>query len=198
MRRLRFIDISREISAGMEKYPSDPAVKVAQFKSLKQGDSCNLAGLTLGSHSGTHVDAPRHIFNQGKSVDKIRPEYFFCDVYVSAIGKFFQDLALKRISLRGIAGVLFKAQKNRAFLTVAQAVALAAIGLKIVGIEGLSIEGPGDKAHPVHRLLLGKDIQIIEGLELGKVKTGRYKLICLPLKIKNGDGAPARAILIDD
>lgn len=115
MRRLRFIDISREISAGMEKYPSDPAVKVAQFKSLKQGDSCNLAGLTLGSHSGTHVDAPRHIFNQGKSVDKIRPEYFFCDVYVSAIGKFFQDLALKRISLRGIAGVLFKAQKKQGF-----------------------------------------------------------------------------------
>lgn len=198
MRRIRFIDISQSISAGMKKYPSDPPVKVAQFKSLEKGDSCNLAGLALGSHSGTHIDAPRHIFNQGRSVDKIRPEYFFCDVYVAGIGKFFQDLALKRVNLKGMAGVLFKAQKERAFLTVVQAAILVSRGVKIVGIEGLSIEGPGDKSHPVHRLLLGKDIQIIEGLELGKVKTGRYKLVCLPLKIKNGDGAPARAVLIDD
>ena len=83
-------------------------------------------------------------------------------------------------------------------MTVAQAAALVIKGVKIVGIEGLSIEGPGDKSHPVHHLLLGKDIQIIEGLELEKVKTGWYKLVCLPLKIKNGDGAPARAVLIYD
>ncbi len=190
---MRYIDISRTIESGMPKYPSDPVVKVSRFKSLKEGNSCNLSKLDFGSHAGTHIDAPLHILEKGKGVDGLKVKDLICRVLVASTYSFYE-----KIKKSGIKGVLFKGTGNRGTITLEQSEMLLKRGIKLIGTESMSIEEPSDKTHPVHRLLLSKGTVIIEGLDLKRVKPGYYKLVCLPLKIKNGDGAPARAVLIYD
>jgi arylformamidase len=187
-----YLDITRTISNGMKKYPSDPAVTVKEFKSFKKGNSCNLYRLSFGSHTGTHIDAPRHIFDKGSTLDDITIDNLICNIVVSYRKDFFKKIGQKKVK-----GVLFKKEGCRG-LSVKEAMVLIDNGIRVVGAEAMSIESSSDKSHPVHRLLLGNGIIIIEGLSLGGVKPGYYKLICLPLKIKDSDGAPARAVLAYD
>lgn len=195
---MKYIDITKSISTGMKKYPSDPSVRVSRFKSLKKGDSCNLSKLALGSHSGTHIDAPYHIFNNTNTVDKIAIKDLICKVLVADIKELSQEAFLKKTARQGIGGVLLKDGKRKAYLTIEEAKVLVKNKIKVIGTEQMSIENSPGKSHPVHNLLLSEGVIIIETLDLGKVKPGRYRLICLPLKIAKGDGAPARVILIDD
>ena len=192
----KYIDVTRSIFSGMERYSSDPDVKIEKFKCVTQGNSCNLLSLSLGSHTGTHIDAPKHIFQKGSAIDKLNINKFICKVLVVDIKKFFNNQ--KKYNFKNIEGVLFKTVKDKDFLTVKEAKVILKHKIKIVGIESLSIEISYDKSHPVHKLLLNNRIPIIEGLKLDKVSPGYYQMICLPLKIRNGDGAPARVILTDD
>jgi len=195
---MKYIDITQTITKGMERYPSDPSVELRQFKSLKRGNSCNLYRLSLGSHTGTHIDAPRHIFEKGKSVDAIKLQDFFCNTIVIDSERFWEKEFFKKMKPKKIKGALFKSIKDKVGLTPKEAEVLIENNIKVVGTEQMSIENPSDKSHPVHRLLLSNNVVIIENLNLKGVKSGYYKLVCLPLKIKNGDGAPARAILVYD
>ncbi|MFC1644056.1 cyclase family protein [Candidatus Omnitrophota bacterium] len=192
---MKYIDISRTVRHGMTKYPSDPDVKVRGFKSLKDGSSCNLSILEMGSHAGTHVDAPLHVLERGKGVDRLRLSDLICDVFVAGTRAFFRSDPSESIRSKGVKGVLFKDGRDGSFLTLEQAKILVRYGIKIVGVESMSIERSSDKSHPIHRALLAENVVIIEGLNLKRVKAGCYRLICLPLKIKAGDGAPARAVL---
>jgi arylformamidase len=193
---MRYLDISRTISVGMKKYPTDPSVKIYSFKSLDRGDSCNLNKLVIGSHTGTHVDAPRHIFKKGCGVDSIKFQNLICDVCVIDIKRFSKKTLLRILNTKEVDGIILKNAKMG--LTIEEARILIMKRVRVIGTDEGSIESSCDKFHPVHRLLLESDITIIENLDLRKVKQGDYKLLCLPLKIKNGDGAPARAVLMYD
>jgi len=193
---MRYLDISRTITTGMKKYPTDPSVEIVRFKSLDRGDSCNLNKLVIGSHTGTHIDAPRHIFKKGYGVDSIKFQDLICDVCVVDIKRFSEKMLLRKLNTKAAGGVILKNAKIG--LTIERAKILIRNHIRVVGTDQMSIERSPDKSHPVHRLLLGNDITIIENLDLKRIKPGYYKLLCLPLKIKNGDGAPARAILMYD
>ncbi len=194
---MKYIDITQSISTGMKKYPSDPEVKVSTFKSLKKGNSCNLSELVLGSHSGTHIDAPYHIFNKAKTIDKVKVDSLICNVSVRDMIRSPKKIFFNMIKSKKVKGILFRSGKIKAKLTLEKAQMLVKQNIKLVGTDQMNIEESVDKSHPVHRLLLGKGVIIVEGLNLKKVKLGYYRLICLPLKIKDGDGSPARAILAE-
>ena len=194
---MKYIDISQAIITGMKKYPSDPRVEIHCFKSLKNGDSCNLSKIIFGSHTGTHIDAPRHVFNKRSGVDNIKIKDLVCDVVVIE-NKALLGKKHVRKRLKNVKGVLLKGKKDEGALTLKEAKVLIDCKMKVIGTEAMSIEKSQDKSHPVHRFLLGKGLVIVEGLDLKKARPGCYKLICLPLKIIRGDGAPARVILTYD
>ncbi|MBJ6725436.1 cyclase family protein [Geomesophilobacter sediminis] len=200
-------DITVAISSELPYYPGDVAVSLSPWNSIANGDEANLTRLTLCSHSGTHVDAPRHFNDQGITVDLLPPEIFLGPAVVveisgvAAIGA--QEL--RQFPLQGAQRVLLKTgnsdlwksgsfSTDYAALSVDGARYLVELGIKLVGIDYLSVEpfhGNGD----VHRALLDNGVIILEGLNLSEVPQGEYELICLPLKIKGCDGAPARALL---
>lgn len=186
---MKIIDISQTIYHKMPTYPTDPLVRIEQFKSLEKGNSCNLSKLQLGTHSGTHLDTQLHIFNKGQGVDELNLEDLICPAQVVNL----KDLADMKLNI-DTKSVLVKGGT----INLEQAQKLVKKSIRSIGVEEQSVENSEDKNHPVHRLLLSKGVIIIENLELSRVKTGCYQLICLPLKIKNGDGAPCRAILIYD
>ena len=193
---MKYIDVTRSIFAGMEKYPTDPEVRISVFKSLKKGDSCDLCELTLGSHTGTHVDAPSHILEGAPGVDNIAIKDLICEAIVTDIANLFKNEDLQELSRSGVKAVLFKNDPRG--LTAKEAEKLISSGIKVVGTDRMSIEGAADKNHPAHRLLLAKGVVIVENLDLTEAALGKYKLICLPLKIKDGDGSPARVVLAHD
>ena len=193
---MKYLDISRTISNGMKTYPSDPPVEIGRFKSLERGDSCNLNKLIIGSHTGTHVDAPRHILSKGPGVDFIKFKNLICDVCLVDSRRLTKKMLLRKIKIKSVGGIIFKNAQSG--LTIDMAETLIRANIKAIGTDQMSVESTSDKIHPVHRLLLNNSVTIIENLDLRKAKPGYYKLLCLPLKIKNGDGAPARAILMYD
>lgn len=193
---MKYLDISKTIASGMQKYPSDPAVEIISFKSLDRGDSCNLNKLIIGSHTGTHIDAPRHIFKKGYGADYVKLQNLICDVYVIDIKRFTERILSSKLNTKTVRGVIFKNALRG--LTVEEAGILLKSKIKSIGTDAMSIENNSDKSHPVHRLLLRNRITIIENLDLRKVEPGYYRLLCLPLKIKDADGSPARAILMYD
>ena len=195
---MRYIDITKTISNRMKVYATDPVVKIKSFKSLKRGNSCNLFELSLGTHAGTHIDAPRHIINKAGTVDNIDLSSLMCDVVVADIDRMRRKDFYNIAKEKNIEGILLKNVGKKTALNLNDARIFTKNRFKIIGTEEASIEDPKDKKHSVHRILLSRGVVIIENLDLGKVKQGFYKLICLPLKIKNGDGAPVRAVLIDD
>lgn len=193
---MKYLDISRTIAIGMKKYPTDPLVEIVQAKSLDRGDSCNLNKLVLGSHTGTHIDAPRHVFKKGYGVESIKLKNLICDAYLFDINGFSEKMFLRKLAMKTVRGVILKNAKRG--LTVEEAKIFIRNNIKVIGTDEMSIEKGSDKSHPVHRLLLSNGITIIESLDLRRTKPGYCRLLCLPLKIKNGDGAPARAILMYD
>ena len=195
---MKYIDISKPIYSNMKGYATDPRVKIKAFKSLNKGSSCNLSIISLGTHTGTHIDAPRHIINKATTVDKISINKLICKVAVVSIDKMRVKEFCDNPKLREAKGILLKNGNSTASMDLKDACIILKNKFKLVGTEEMSIEASADKCHPVHKMLLSKGIVVVENLNLKKVKPGFYNLICLPLNIKNGDGAPARAILIDD
>lgn len=191
---MKYIDVSKVLYGGMAKYPSDPDVKITNFKSLRKRNSCNVSLMTMGSHAGTHVDAPCHVLDKAGSVDDIGIEKLICRVEVIAI-KSFLSKKYPGTNHGRIRGVLFKTDKKHRYLTERAAGRIIKAGMTLVGTEEMSVEEPANKAHLVHKTLLRNGVTIVENLNLRGIKPGRYGFICLPLRIKKGDGAPARAVL---
>ena len=193
-------DITLPIRTGMPGYEGDPPVQVAPHLSLAAGDPVNVSALALGSHAGTHVDAPRHLWADGTSVDAlplsvlVGPARVLDCTGVSRI----RPAQISADDLRS-GRVLFKTRvalhDPGASLTPEAAALCARAGVVLVGVDGLSVDLPEAQDLPVHRCLFEAGIVIVEGLDLSRVPPGAYELFCLPLKILNGDGAPARAVL---
>jgi arylformamidase len=206
----RVIDISVPNRPGMHVYPGDPVLQVDAVRRIANGDVCNLSLLTLGSHTGTHVDAPRHFLADGAPLGEVTLDRMVGEALVADLrGRAEVDAA----ALRGVpdlrrGDILLCRTDNSArwaspefrrdftYLTEDAADLLVEHDVRAIGMDYLSIERFGSTDFPVHKRLLGAGVFVIEGLDLGAVEPGRYTLVCLPLKFTELDGAPARAILL--
>lgn len=206
---MRVLDISVPNGPGQHVYPGDPEPRIDSVRKIENGDVANLSLLTMGSHTGTHVDAPYHFIKDGARLGQVSMDRMVGEALVADLrGRTQIDAAaLKDVPLR--AGDILLCltdnsarwsapsfQRDFTFITKDAADQLVERGVKAVGIDYLSIEQFGSPDFPVHRRLLGEGIFVIEGLDLGAVIPGRYTLVCLPLKFPELDGAPARAVLL--
>jgi arylformamidase len=204
---MRIYDITMPLSTDLPVYPGDVPVSISPWTSIASGDAANLTRLTLCTHSGTHLDAPRHFNDQGLTVDNVPLSLLIGKVTVVEIlgVRSIGRKELERLPVRGAERLLLKTDNSLLWKTGGFTPDYAAVtqegagylleaGVRLVGIDYLSVErfeGSGD----VHRTLLDNGVLILEGLNLAGVPRGEYELICLPLKVQGGDGAPARALL---
>jgi arylformamidase len=207
----RTYDISVPIRNDMVVYEGDPDVRIELAQSLARGDMANVTRLDMGAHTGTHIDAPAHFIEGGAGVDAIPLDVLTGRAQVVDATHVRGHIDAEALAALPIAAdierVLFKTTNSRLWdldrfsadyiaLAADAADRLAARGVKLVGIDYLSI-APKDDAVTPHRTLLEAGVIIVEGLDLREVPPGAYELICLPLRIVGRDGAPARAILRD-
>ncbi|HEY6059061.1 MAG TPA: cyclase family protein [Gemmatimonadales bacterium] len=192
-------------------YEGDAPMKFDFLKDMRRGDPLTLSVFSLGAHSGTHIDAPMHFVADGAPVDRIALDALVGPARVVQIPDSVQAIdavELARHQWRGAERVLFRtrsterrwmssAEFHRDFAYIAPDAAqlLADAGVKLVGIDYISAEQFGAPAPLTHRILLGKGIPIVEGLDLTDVPVGDYDLIVLPMKVRGHEGAPARAIV---
>ena len=204
---MKYYDISVPINPEMHVYPGDPAVAVDHVMEISKGDVANVTHLNFGTHTGTHIDAPHHFIDGADTVDSIPMTLLIGRARVVEItAPVITAETLDEFDFTEEARVLFKTRNSylwkepqfvREFVHLSRDAAerLVEDGIKVVGIDYLSVEKFGFDQPEVHRTLLSNGTIIIEGLNLSEVEPGDYELICLPLRIQNGDGAPARVVL---
>ena len=204
-----WIDISVTLGDGMVHWPNDPPVSITRVKDIEHGATANLSVISMGTHSGTHVDAPIHFIREGKGIDNIPIDTLVGRARVIEI-RDPESITSEELAIHDIQRderILFKTtnssdlwQKDEfvqdfVFISDTAADFLVDCGVRLVGVDYLSVGSFKRGGSYVHKTLLSGGIWIIEGLNLLNVTPGNYDLICLPLRIVEGDGAPARAIL---
>jgi arylformamidase len=207
---MRIYDISIRLSPQVITTPAVPAPTFLPYRRISEGNIANATMLGLCSHTGTHVDAPRHFIDEGASLDEITLSTFvgLATVVELAVAEHITAADLARANLpTGLQRVLFKTRNSDLWgeasfrqdycaITPEAAQWLVERGLRLVGIDYLSVEPPGPSSFPTHHALLRGGVTPLEGLDLRSVEPGDYTLICLPLPIMDGDGSPVRAILV--
>ena len=207
---MKIYDITVPIHAQMPVYEGDPGVKIDAWSAFAKGDSSNVSMLNFGAHTGTHVDAPAHFIEGARKIDALSLEVLIGPARVIRVPDDLTEITpefLQGCDLSGVERVIFHT-RNSAFwnegfrkdfthLLPQAAQMLVDRGVKLVGIDYLSIEKFHSGHHQTHLTLLSNNVVIVEGLILLDVPEGVYELICLPLKIADGsgDGSPARAVL---
>ncbi|WAM34322.1 cyclase family protein [Caldicellulosiruptor morganii] len=208
---MRIIDVTLEISNEMVSFPGDPRVEIAKVLDIKKGDIATVSKLMLSSHTATHIDAPAHFIKDGLTVDRLLLENLMGKVKV--IDAIDEDRInrefLSKKEIGDAKAVFFKTRNSQYLhsksfyhsyvsLSLDAAEYLIEKGVKVVGIDYLSIEEYASVDYPVHKTLLSREVVIVEGLNLLNVSEGEYSFVALPLKIKGCDGAPARVVLIEE
>lgn len=194
---MRIIDISQEVLS-CETYEGDPTPSAERINDMKRGELYNLSAFSMCAHNGTHIDAPLHFFEDGRSVDKIPLEYF--------VGECFVAEEKGDICAKKALEILEKARKSgtdkriliKGDVTVTEdgARVFADADILLLGNESQSV-GPIDSPMEVHKILLSKNIVLLEGIVLDKAREGRYILSCAPLNLAGFEGSPCRAVLIE-
>jgi arylformamidase len=191
-------------------YPGNPEIHIERQQDMARGGSSNVSLLSIGSHTGTHVDAPLHMIPEGAGVDAIPLDALIGPALVVA---FDDDVTavteayLRSKSLAGYERVLLKTRNSRfirerdfhrdyTYLAPDGADYLVSLGVRLVGIDYLSIEQFHSGHHRTHTTLLSRGVVIVEGLDLSAPPPGTYDLYCLPIQLGGIDGAPARAVLV--
>jgi arylformamidase len=207
-----WIDVSAALDpAGTPVYEGDAPMQFDFLKDMRRGDALTLSKLSLGAHSGTHIDAPMHFILDGSAVDRVALTRLIGSARVIDVPDSVQTIdaaELNRHVWRGSERVIFRTRgsvrgwmrsatfhRDFAFIAPDAARLLADAGVRLVGIDYLSLEQFGAPAPATHRILLGEGIPIVEGLDLTEVIAGDYDLIVLPIKITGHEGAPARAVM---
>jgi len=205
-------DITLPISEKMLVYPGDLPFSREMTSEINAGQSYNLSFFNLGAHIGTHLDAPAHFLRQGKSIDQYPAERFLLPAHVVTVrdSNHIEPRHFREINIREGEAMLFKTENSylgllkkeffsEEFVYMSSEAAELCIqkGASLVGIDYVSIEKYGEKSAPVHLTLLSNDVLILEGIDLINVPEGKFILICLPLKIKESEGAPTRAVLVN-
>ena len=204
-----WIDISVPLFSGMVHWPGDPAVVVERVSDVSRGDVANVSRMDLGAHTGTHMDAPRHFLMDGAGLDEMPLDAAIGPARVIGI-EHPQAVLPAEIEAHGLRPgerVLFRTRNSDrcwktdefvedfVYISAAAARLLAEKRVRAVGIDYLSVGGYVHDGVATHQILLGAGIWLIEGLDLAAVKPGAYDLVCLPLRVRGADGAPARAAL---
>jgi arylformamidase len=192
---LKVIDISRELF-NTPVYPGDPQPYRDLIRRMNMGDLYNLSGFYTGCHSATHVDAPRHFIEDGKTIDELGLERFTGKCTVVEASGIITGSDIDAILPKLEKMVLFKGE-GEAFLDPSAAFALSDAGIMLVGTDAQSIEVENE-TYPVHKQLLGEEIPILEGLELSGVQPGNYRLIAFPLLLGGAEASPVRAVLMEE
>jgi arylformamidase len=204
-----WLDVTVPVHPGMVRWPGDPIVKVSRRLDMARGDDINLSMISMGAHTGTHIDAPGHFLRFGKSIDQMP---FSAMVGPARVIEIRDPESIKVVELathriRRGERILFRTRNSRRcwrakhfvkdYVHISREGArfLAARQVAIIGVDYLSVGGFKEEGHEVHLTLLGAGVWLIEGLDLSRVRSGRYDLIALPLKMKGADGAPARVLL---
>jgi len=222
----KVIDISTPISPFTEIIPGDQEPIIERICTL-ENEGFVVSKLILGSHTGTHVDAPSHVLSTGIHVNKLELDSLMGMAvildYSSLKGSLTADIlekTLQNVEASEDISILLLKTKNSSrkqkgtedigyqnkdsmkkefgstYLDASAASWIVENKFKTVGIDGFSIDSFHSKILPAHRILLSGNVNIVECLELSLVETGIYFFLCLPLKIEDCDGAPARALLI--
>jgi len=197
----------RPLDAQLPTYPHNTPFSVEPIKRLARGDSSNVSTLHMSAHTGTHVDAPRHFFDEGAGTESLPLELLVGRarvIEVSSRAVAAEDLGT--IDLSDDIRVLIKTRNSRLWgspefhadyvgVTESGAKHLVEHGIKVVGVDYLSVEQFKNPGAPAHHVLLGAGMIVIEGLDLRQVEPGIYEMFCLPLRVVGSDGAPARVVL---
>ena len=196
-------DVSVPIAPGMVVWEGDPPAEFEQTASLEAGDAANVTRLTLGSHTGTHVDAPLHFLPGGAAVDRLPLEALVGPALVLDLTHLDADVSAADVLIpEGATRLLLRTRNSRLWergefvaehLAVAPAAArlLVERGVRLVGVDYLSVGSP-----ETHRILLEAGVVALEGLDLRGIEPGEYLLAALPLRLVGVDGAPARVVLM--
>ena len=204
---MQIFDISVPLAVGLPTWPGDPRLQIETVLSLENGDGARVSRISLGDHCGTHLDTPAHILENGTTLDDLPLARLLGRALVADLR------GCKEIGFAELAGLPLAGEErlllhtdNSALWTHSEfspdfvavtpegAEYLLSKGIRLVGIDYLSIESfNGDGS--VHRTLLENGVVILEGLDLSQVPAGVYELLCLPLRIAGGAGAPVRAVL---
>src|SRR5215831_7486925 len=200
----QWLDVSVPIYTGMVHFPDNPSIEIHRLKDVEKGDICTVSRLTMGTHTGTHIDAPIHFLPGGTGAEEVPLDNLIGPARVIEIkdSDAVNAEELRAHNLGARERLLFKTSNSERcwktsqfvpdFVSIAEDAAsyLASLNTLTVGIDYLSAGNP-----ETHRTLLGAGVVILEGLNLTGISPGRYELLCLPLKILGGDGAPARVLL---
>lgn len=205
---MKLIDITVPIDSRLATYPGNPSFRLDPVKRLAHGDSSNVSALQISAHAGTHVDAPRHYFDEGAGIEALPLELLCGRTRVVELttrrAVTAEDLA--GVDFREDVRVLLKTHNSRLwgssefhtdYIGVSEGGArfLVDRGVKVLGVDYLSVEAFKTPGAPAHHVLLGAGTIVIEGLNLRDVEPGSYEMFCLPLPIAGADAAPARVIL---
>lgn len=203
----KIFDVTVPLSADVPVFPGDPRFQMEFSHRIDDGQAYNVARITMGVHSGTHVDAPYHFLADGNTVDQLPLEILMGKARVVEIGarEKIERADLEALDLRDDIRVLLKTrmsgqlrgefQEDFVYLTPDAAIYLVQAGIKLIGIDYLSVEKYQSKDFAAHHALLGAGVVIVEGLDLSGVEAGEYDMTCLPLRIVGADGSPARVVL---
>jgi arylformamidase len=205
----QWIDVSVPLRTGMVNWPGDPPVRFSHAKDIERGDVCTVSLLELGAHTGTHMDAPAHFVRNGRGIHNMPLDAAMGTARVIPIldRESIKPEELAQYSIRSGERLLFKTYNSEhcwdtnsfvedfVYISHAAAQYLAERRVQLVGVDYLSVGGFSVDGVETHQALLNAGIWCIEGLNLKQVQPGRVQLICLPLKILEGDGAPARAVV---
>lgn len=207
-------DISLPISEDLPVWPGDPKAELRQLSSIKNGDSSNISQINMCVHTGTHIDAPKHFIDEGKTVDQLPLEKLIGEALVMALDDDVETISETMLAnhpqidlLRQARKVLFKTKNSSLWHThpgdfqadfvgidASGAAYLSGLDLDLIGVDYLSVASFQEPSLP-HQILLEKGIVLLEGIDLSKVAVGTYTLYCLPILIQGCEGAPARAVL---
>jgi len=207
---MKLIDISLNLNNDLPSWPGDPPPEIKQIHSIQEGATSNVTHLSITAHTGTHVDAPDHFLNDGRGVGQIPLDLLVGPAVVVELPEgdavtpdMLADADIpahtRRVLLKTPNSQLWakgtkEFQKDFMGLSADAAKYLVSREVEVVGVDYLSVSPYTDPVD-THRILLEKDILIIEGLDLSAVDPGDFTMYCLPLKIEGADGAPARVLL---
>jgi arylformamidase len=208
---MQIYDVTRTLQSGMATWPGEPGPELTLIKQMSAGQAADVSHLSLGVHTGTHVDAPRHFIPGGAGVESLPLTALIGPARVVGIqheGAIRVD-ELERAGLDGVERVVFRTRNSDewsgaefredfVYLDPEAARRLVERGTRLVGVDYLSVEAFAAAEPLSHRTLLSAGVVIVEGLDLREISPGDYLLSCLPLKLAGADGAPARVVLMRD
>lgn len=195
---MKLYDISQELFS-CAVYPGDPAPKKEILSSTESGDLYNLTAFSMCAHNGTHVDAPFHFIGNGKKIDELSLSSLVGYAYVLTHNGVITECdaenmisLIKESSPRAVKRILVK---GKAELSLAAAERLAKEEIYLFGNESQTV-GPENAPMEVHKVLLGANVVLLEGIRLSEVEDGEYILFAAPINLAGADGAPCRAVLM--